>query len=411
MNFFEKRISVFVIYSIVVLAIVLSACNDKPTDIGSAFIPTANIPGLTIISSTNANLITSDTVGYTPVSLISAGVYYIGKTSSMKFISASKFYNIPTDMNAFTTDSILSATLYMQVNTYGIGNTDSTLPFSFKVYELTGEVTSGSTSAPYDVSKLVASYNAPISYTSTSSVQIKMDFDKATLVKWLKLSIVTTASLPIYGIAFVPDDNCKVIRQFAGSQVADFTNPKTVVVFQYRRGGTDTTIYFTTLAPLFEASFIETVPPPVKTGIMVQGGIEYRTHLSFDVSMIPALASIHKAKLVLTLDSANSVWGNQGPDLTLDAQFGISDLFRSTTGNATVYYGYSDPNSTGQYNFDGLAQAIERWKRGDANNGLIIETDGSNQTRSLNKMVFFDAKCPDPTKRPKLTIIYSVQPK
>ena len=170
------------------------------------------------------------------------------------------------------------------------------------------------------------------------------------------------------------------------------------------------TINIKVLEPDFDSYFVNGPALEESDGIEIQGGLSYRSELSFDLSIVPELESfIHLAQLELTLDQERSQLGNFVADSTI-LMSNIEPVEDTTSNNLKIVVGITDTNYV--YIFPRVSDLAESWVRTSGGLGklnLFYSRFGSEieESRYLDTLVFHGLNDPDPAKRPKLKIIYS----
>ena len=90
------------------------------------------------------------------------------------------------------------------------------------------------------------------------------------------------------------------------------------------------------------------VPTAPEGRIVVQENVDYRTEIKLDLSNITKYAGIIKTELILTLDTENSYYGNEGLDSTI--YLGVF-ADRDKTSPISTYAVEGFPDSTGKFIF------------------------------------------------------------
>jgi acylphosphatase len=119
---------------------------------------------------------------------------------------------------------------------------------------------------------------------------------------------------------------------------------------------------------------------------------------------MPKYCYIAKAKLTLTLNSANSLFGSGAND-SLFASFvtdSVKDLLYGTV------LGIPTTDDQKRYVFD-ITSFVQGWVNNRPNLGMDISAYGEAQAVDL--FTLFSERNSDKTKVPKLTIVYFTAPK
>jgi len=400
----------FVRYSFLVcIALLLfSGCNDQPSPIGSDFI--TDTLTTVVISSDTTSLLDSSYSGQVKVALTNGGdrgnvaIFLVGQTSDIKSTTFVRFGTVHDSIANLTEQEIVSAALKLLPLDYAYGDTQSNA-LSFRVHRIKNlwgpSATTDTLLAGDFFGEQFGSFSGNIPYSDTIPPVMIPFTNTGDLHRWL---FTDSAK---YGLALVPDAGSSLVRRFATIDAAQADQQVTSIELVYKRTGSDHND--TVLVPAaFINTFVESLIPLRQDRMTVQGGVVYRTHLFFDVSMIPALAVIHRAELVLTLDPSASKNGTVDEEPDLIARFAVDSTL--TTSDGSFATGVRQIG-TDNYTFPNIAPAVERWLRTGTNYGLILHSESARELPELNNMVFYGLNDPDPSKRPRLVIVYSVPAK
>lgn len=398
----KKVIEIFSIVSLFSLFVFLSSCNDLPTDLGYNLIQdTLNVK---VITSDDTTIIVGTEIPKYAPSAVNATKILCGNSNGIKALSVFRFGNIPDSLSYLKESDIISAELFLFPSRYALGDTlNQNYSFSVKKVEQYWSVSSDwdSISVAGFFGRDIASYSGSIPLKDTME-KITINIDKKMIPEWFKLRTDTNAAVINWGIALIPDDGSNVVHSFGGEGVsATATNsPVMKIVYTNSNSKIDSVFLYTGL----NASFIK-YPKFNDNDIVIQSGLDVRTNLSFDISMIPQFSGISKMELLLTLDTTKSYFGN----LKAKTAFRI-DFVSDSTGPRGSYYYYAEKTDTLSNVFKcvSVTSAAELWNRFSGKGKLQIRAvDFESQFQRLDKMVFYGNDCPDPKKRPKVKIIYS----
>ncbi len=408
----KKKHLAAIFTAITIIAVIISACNDLPTSISSSLLlDTIAVKPLT---SRDTTIITSSNSFIYRIQIFNSGTMFLGKYDDVKGLAMIRFSEIPDTLGNLTVDDIDSATLYIPLLSYALGDSNNTTSLSFKVYKIiklwTNETnwdslfTSGSISDYFDYSKVIGTFNGTIIQNDTAMATLSIPLDKNLMIEWFRLQKDTDSAKTIYGIALIPDENSNVIRTLSAQTVSENrTHPYISVTYKLNNNQ-----YTSIMNSAIDASCTNADPPETNS-LTVQGGVSDRFNLTFDLSMIPDEAAIHAAEIEFTFDTTGSYAGNFGFDSTLDAK-----LFYDSTNqtNYIEYYGFRLNPTSNIYQFPSITSAIQYFIR-HGKKGKLTFMPGTFQTeyRQLDRMKFFNIDAADTTKRPVLRIIYSTRPK
>ncbi|MGB9701717.1 MAG: hypothetical protein ACPL1A_03195 [Candidatus Kapaibacteriota bacterium] len=385
----------------------LFSCNELPTDVGFKLIN--DTITVKVLSSDTLNLIyKTETLEKSP-SVVNASILFCGVANQTEALSIIRFAFIPDTLSYLTENDIISAKFFIYPSRYALGDTNNAnFGFNVKKVENYWSVNSNwdSVSVPGFFSRDVGNYSGAIQLKDTMN-SVSLDLDKKLITEWLQLRPDTNAAVINWGIALIPNPNSNVIYSFGGEGVGNNTPtkiPLIQVIYKDKNSNLDTFYLYSAL----NASFIK-YPKPADDAILIQGGLDVRTNLYFDISQIPKLASISKMELELTLDKNKTILGNT----TLKDVFRI-DFVSDSLGAQGNYYYYASKIDSNSYVYrcPSVTSAAELWNRFDGKGKLQIRaSDFTSQYQQLDKLVFYGLNDTDPSKRPKVKIIYTMQSK
>lgn len=412
----------------------LAACNDDPTPIGSDLLsqnvtfhsyvlkPTdfEIISGTSIASNSSAQGGATVVVGRTDDGITAHGLLAITTHSTLLSGSDAK--------------PIKTATLTFRTGKYRIGDTSSR-QLSFDVVEL-NEVFSSTGKWDQGLASRIASAPSLGTFTGTFN-------DDTTLIVTLDVT-ATSKFLQEYfrldnGVAgqeFVTLKTLALRARSDGHIAAALTSTlasteayRPYLSFTVADGTPDDT---TLTLPIGSTSWIADAPLDAGAGhIVVMGGVSARTLIRLRLDSIPSTAAIHGADLRLTIDTVNSHIGTLAGTSYMIAYLAADSSLRTSSylssGITGVFPVYRIPvvegdtaRFTNVMHFTTLTPAISSWMRynrgasGFKNEGVILALNrGSTgdvlESSTLDRYVFFGTDAADPSKRPALTIYYSLE--
>jgi len=414
----NKNINLIAIITVIIAIIGLSSCNDLPTSIGETLMK--DTVEVSTLSDENAGIIQSTEAYQTIIKSYTSNTTLIGQTGDTKAVYLFRMLSnqLPDSIGTVTPEQIISAKLILEVAPYAIGNLTNGL-FSVDVKEVTKywskiendsiQLTTYSSlfNSPADYfGRKIGQYSGQINLSTTGFTdEVAIDLDKTYISDILQKKPGTNTLVTSQGIAVIPRSDCDIINQFV--TYVNIANKDTMsrveLVYHNLKGGIDTAKVLIANDGLF------TSVPNVPAGRMaVQENVDYRTEIKLDLSKIDKFAGVIKTELILTLDEANSFYGNAGLDSAI--YLGIfSD--RDQTSPLSTYYVQGGPDSTGKFVFSSLSAPIQYIIRHGGKGSIIIYPGhgarNSYTDNKMDRMVFFGKDATDPTKRPILRIAYS----
>lgn len=421
---FRKRFSFCFVATALLLLMLganFTACNDAPSDVGSAVMPdTVNARS---ISSLDTTLLLSSSSVLTRGVVFNAGILYIGATQSVRAATAIRMKNVPIYLGALTLADIDSAILTIQPLRFVYG--DSTIQnnkLSFGVCELNKPIittdssgsisasvrwpdlfTSGLTPNPAFVAgDTIASFTGQISLRDTlDPIKLRLnDIGKQMIASWFVKQADSSKRNSIYGIGFIPYASSTVIRGFSTQSLVNSTSPLVSIKVYYRNSSVRDSF---DLQSGNDCSVVDadTVAQPLH---LVQSIIQSEQRLTFDVSSIPATDAILKAQLTLTLDTTVTVLGN----ISTPNKLSIISRFEkdSAKPNFGVSFTAGKTSGSNKVVFANVAQALDQARRSYGGKGAFsIVSNGT----ALERYAVYGLNAPA-AMRPTLVITYAARP-
>jgi hypothetical protein len=233
--------------------------------------------------------------------------------------------------------------------------------------------------------------------------------DTTMVREWLQTTTPTTTSQ--FGVILIPSaqtqNGVQGFKEFSDlSTIADL--PTLTVI----AGNTAGTILDTNSYRVGFDTFVgtDTHPTGPADDLIMQGGVHYRSTLSFDVSGIPRGAIINRATLTLAQDVSASRISTfiTDPAIASHIPQDSTDLRKLNV---------EDPNAIGRpvsagastWKFD-VWNATQSWLRGP-NYGLVLRVPSAQEYQSADVYAFYNALAADSSLRPRLSVLYSIKSK
>lgn len=393
-------------FGFLLLIALLYSCNEKPTDVAYELI--SDTISVNIITHSDTNLIYGIERKVMSPCAFNTGNFFVGNARGINAISVIRFDYLPDSVSYLKESDIESVTLYLFPNRYALGDTlNPSFGFEIKKVERywSANANYDSLMVPGMISYRIGSFDGKIDLLDTMK-SIEVNLDRKIIADWLVRRTDTNAYVVNWGIALLPINNSNVIHSFNGQGIGSVLMPGLKVIFNDKDNKKDTI----NLDAAITSSFIKYPEYKDDNKIVFQGGLDVRTNLLFDLSMIPSFSGISKMDMQLTIDKENSVLGNlkQVEDFRIDF---VPDTAKSLFGNYFYYMEASDTNLTKFY-CPSLTSAAELWNRKDGKGKLQVR--GSNVEslyRRLDRYVFHGIDDPDTNKRPKVRVIYTIRKK
>lgn len=416
-----KKISVFkpIILSFA-LALLLVACNEKPTDLGYSLLEDT-LSAKTLISSKNPEVFQGFENYHFNQLRLNVGTVFIGKYKDFRAMTFLRFGDdMPDSLAYLTSDKILSCKISIMPKRYGLGDTASNR-LGFNIYKTVklwqSAVTwdsvfnSDGSSSYIDLSNPLGHYSGAIPFQDTMS-RIETTIDKSIVLEWLKARPDTEAKKHLYGIALVPTDECSYIRQFESSQVGvtEWNSPELIFSYINYSGQTVTD----TIKTVMELSPVTKLNGPAKGDFVIEGATEFSSKFNIDISKMEAFSCILQTELDLTVDQSGSYVSNLGyPDNIAGMALARNALYTPQAGDTVKLFSASKVinGSDIVYHFSSINAAVEYWnKAGGIGYFQVIPYMLEHEFQKMDYIKFYGPDAADVNKRPKLKIIYSTRP-
>jgi hypothetical protein len=389
------------------IIIASSGCNEQsPIAGGAIFDDTINV---NVISSDSVPMFTGARAGSVKPTASYAVDLFLGSAKGFTSSILARFGNVP---DSLPDAEIISAQLILQPKRYAFGDSLSNR-IAFDVYAIAKAWTPLATIDSFMQSGFLENismgrFDGSIALRDTMP-EITVDIAQSLIKSWFVLrnkakndtSVKTEAA---YGIALKPNASSSVIRAFARNTITTPDNPPIRIRVAYKKAGSavnDTVI----LESAYDATFT-TEPASIQDKIVINYGTGTFSNLDISLKDLPAGIAIHGAVLTLTLDSMQTMRGNQFRDSVISAQF-----VDSLAGNLVrEFSGFSRSGSL-TYEFPVVNGMVESLLRNTKSGTMKILPYILRDRTRLDRMVFFGPNDPDPKNRPSLRIIYSTRPK
>lgn len=372
----------------------LSSCADDPSTVGLGLLDPNDYITLNADSS-----IQTQSASYfkTEAKLSASDRLLLGKYGNIQASMLVQFAltSLPDTTRSGLIDgtvTIKSVTVDMS-KVYTLGN--STAPFDFSVHKINNSW--GQNFTADSLSKLnYDAFNLKSSELNTSDTLYTFSLDKNSVTSWLKDTSYTNSHN--YGLYFAPSASSGKVVGFQAIALS-LTRPlMTMSVVFSKQGQSDYTVTFNDNNDLH--TIAGSLPQITSTDLVVQGGIAVSSKFQITTANIPQDAIINSAILELTVDTLNSVLGSPASSYLVVQFVTNSSTNAYDTTSTTVL------NKSGNVFSGNIASHLQRWLKGEANNGLMISL--GNETATGDLYAFKSGNAAD---RPRLKILYTAKSK
>jgi len=382
------------------LIFLITACDDNPSGAGSSVIPATD--------AVTSKTLETDSLPFTfeiiQKSVVKSGLEYflLGRHNNEEAVGIIKFSGFPDTLANAT---VISADIVLFPSNYSLGDNSS---FGISVHRITSSwsvVSPGNAWVNGPIYNKTAEGSFSGAIIDTQAVYIPLS---TTLVKdWLYYASDVSKANFNQGVTLIAKSNSNCTRLFYSMDNDDYTdNSKDpyLRIIKELNGKRDTLL----VAPEEDSyyAFSKNFSTSNSDDFVMQSGVSYRTKLKFDVSRIPQHAHISNATLTLTLNSAESIIGNNSTDSLGTTAFQYNSA-GAVTGEYNIigYPAIENGNKVYVINFTLFVQGwINKW----TNEGMEIFHLG--ELYSLDQLSFYSNKHFDVSKRPKIKVTYLTLP-
>lgn len=430
------------------------SCNDAPGPVGSGLVPTDNI-SLVTISSDTLRLMSGAVVGQFPPRIesdiaqpTSTNPVFIGAAiandNPSAFITATTFLSFdPPETNDslreanfsnLTPNDIISASLVVSPLQYILGDTIRQVA-SFRIHSVTRPWYVDNTQQAINLqdptligrqvgaNQEIAPGTLRIDASQTLSRKVRLPItDKSLILRWLKTGSIAWSSVD--GLALVPN------TASARTMYALGDGSRIIIRLRSSTSETgDTVIYMNEFA---RSGLVRAALPDNSGGdsIIVQGGAALRTRLDFDLSRLPPFAVIHRAELVLFIDTDRSTISNFGLPLSIQLYPAQNAVFpaaqrafesqRNSIPAVSATGFFDNTTGTARYVFTSnlnMASLVEGIVKNGGKQSMILQLrpeffteagrQRSDEEQTTTRIVFHGLRQQNLALRPRLVITYS----
>ncbi|MDT3697023.1 MAG: hypothetical protein ROY99_11610 [Ignavibacterium sp.] len=386
---------IFSFLALIITGILLSHCNDSPTDLGSNFL---NQDGVEVKKfDSMVDSISQNSFDFKKVYILgNASHVLLGKTENVTSHILLKFaFLLP--------DSIVSEIKSQTINVidsyvtltkdYSFGNSNGS--FDYKVFKI-NEFWSSSDFTSDDFASLsVDNVDLSSNRTSLNDTTYTFHLSNELATSWLK-NYADTSLGNNYGILLSPEDNTQKVLGFTAYNVSDVNVPILRVVVQKPGAYIDTLIGYITLDV---SAIIGSVADVGTENLAIQSSLTSEMQLNFDFSVLPKDIAINSAKLTLTIDTLQSKFGSD-----FENSLSVFLIADSTKDSLNKNYSYKLSRNGNTFSGD-ITYIIRAFNNNVDNQGILIKS--TQEFWGLEIFAIKGSNASNISDRPRLEIIYS----
>ncbi|MCX7936962.1 MAG: hypothetical protein N2971_04570 [Chlorobi bacterium] len=396
------------------LVLGLCACNEPPTEVGSAVIfDTTRVQQM---SSTALPLLVATRSISTPTYLFNAGVLYIGQTPELHATTLLRFTTLPDTLGWITANDIISATLLIRPHRYVIGDSITNL-LAFSVHQLQRAwITADSAGSivieprwydlfsadrvpnplyfdPTPLALFDGSEKIPLT-DSLKDVEIPLtSYGLQIVTGWLQKMADTNLRKTVYGIGFVPSRTSTVVREFETQPVGDVSRQlvRLRIVYRRRDGITDSLMVYSGN----DATFVSA--RELSGGVLpIQSVVRSEVAMTLDLSTLPPLDAVLNAQLTVWTDTTQRLAGNYGIPTTMEL------AYRDSTTNYSLGFVGGQQKESSRFVFPNIGPLVDYLRQRKQGRGTVLFR---SRNFRLERLALYGTDAPD-SLRPRLVITY-----
>lgn len=386
---------IFSFLALIITGILLSHCNDSPTDLGINFLAQDGVEVKKFDSMVDS--LPQNSFDFKKVYILgNASHVLLGKTENATSHILLKFAfllpdSIVTEIKSQTIN-VIDSYVTLTKN-YSIGNSNSN--FDYNVFKI-NEFWSSSTFTSDDFAFLsVDNVDLSSDRTSLNDTTYTFHLSSELTTSWLKNYADTTLGVN-YGILLSPTDNTQKVLGFTAYNVSDIDVPILRVVVQKPGAYIDTLIGYITLDV---SAVIGSVPDVGAENLAIQSSLASEIQLDFDFTTLPKDIAINSAKLTLTIDTLQSKFGSD-----FENSLSVFLIADSTKDSLNKNYSYRLSRTGNTFSGD-ITNIIRAFNNNVDNQGILIKS--TQEFWGLEIFAVKGSNASDIAERPRLEIIYS----
>ncbi|MGA7720804.1 MAG: hypothetical protein WCA84_06475 [Ignavibacteriaceae bacterium] len=378
----------------IIAILLINSCSENPVSVGIGLLKSDYVNVKEIDSYGDSLKQSSSYFKYDIPITGSAASLLIGKAANVSASYLSEFnISLPDTIGTDILDGAATVT-YAGVSLYpNYVFGDSNLAMDFTVNKISYNWTSAGVDA--DSINSLGIIQADLSTNRTfSDSLVTFNLDKSYVLNILKYASDSTLGID-HGIYFKPTSNSKKVVGF--DAVATTSSYTTLKVVLLKPGDYSDTLLF---YPGRESSIVTgSIPSISSQDIAVQGGLVINSHLTFNVSSVPANSLINYANLTLNIDTVATIVGY--PYLNSLTVLLLTDS-TARAYDSTQSIELSRSGNTFQGN---IAAYVQNWIDKGVNEGLLLQV--TTQNDGLEYYALTGSNAANRALRPRLQITYT----
>lgn len=383
------------------LSVYTGGCADEPSSLGLNLIPPGDTSGVRVFDSSLDTMLITSASHKKLTNTYSSGNLIVGRNGNYDSKALLLFSGLSTSHDSATVNS---AVIRLKYRNYYFPNSssDSLGQVSFDVFKINDSLMfENITLDSVDNTTFGTVSQGNYTGSPTADTQdVEITLNSSMVKDWLEAAADPNYTNKNYGIVLSPSAASNVLKAFYSVSNGNESLKPEIEIIVTKLGETDTLLYDAASS----LSLVNTTISQTSELFYLQSGVAYVQVLKFDLSKIPANATINDVQLYLTLDEAHSVLTTQSSKII------GAERVTDTAGLVTDGQSYnSSVQSDGKYYFrlvnNAYPSPFQRWLLGETNYGLYLRPTTIQQ--NLDLYAFYNTTATDPAKRPRIVIKYT----
>lgn len=393
------------------LSVLIAACNQDPTSVGSNLIPDQDKISFKEFDSYQTTTFQKSSYYEQKIKLGSSPKLILGKNSFAESSVLFRFDLFPADsiLNDFKAGKVNVSSASLKIKpTYSLG--DKSQNFDFTVQQIKAAWTHIGFDRDSLNSFISGSLFDATDIKSSLVIQdtlITFNISKDVVANWLKSKYDT--SVPVNnGVILKPKSTTNRFIGFESNLLDNGSTSLPILNVEFEKPN----VYKKTITATAsqDIHILTATLPAASSNIYLQGGYALRGYLFFDLSAFSKNLIISKATLELQLDESKSVVGTPQSD-SLFVDMLADSTTKKLNGDSLVATYFTKKGNV--YSAD-ITWMVQKWVRndpnlaGDRNHGVIISM--YDEEFSAGRLSFYGSKETNAALRPRLKITYMQKP-
>lgn len=371
--------------------IIFQSCEENPNDLGLTLVPSIDTTGVRYLNSQRDTMAITKNNYKQFINTSASTNILIGLYQNYQSKALLKFKDISPD---YDSANVVSAILTMKYSKYYFKDTLGVTQFN--IYKVNNNFNYSSITFDSVPSSGIGNISLG-SFNGIVADSMNILLNNQTVKDWLEYAADTNYVIKNYGIAFIPDLASTTIKGFYSDNNNLNLVPYVTVIYSKNN------VLDTITLNISEGVSLTDAPPSIipSDRIILQNGIAYRNILNFDLTKLPNNVIINNVTLQFTLDNANSFISP-----ATDKRIVIGMVTDSVTKQDNFI---TEASLLDTINYSvSINSVIQEWNSGVSPN-IGITMKNFSEPQNLDNFVIYSPNASDVSKRPRLSITYTLR--